>query len=129
MITEALSPATAPGNVAEAKTTYRRVVATRRGGPDVLELVEAALSEPVLGEARVRVLAAGVGFPDVLMREGTYRGGPEWPFTPGCDVVGKSRLLDQESPASVAAIASPPSPTTERSSAATLKSCVCRLIT
>lgn len=68
--------------------TYRRVVATRRGGPEVLELVEEPVPEPTLGEVRLRVLAAGVGFPDILMREGTYPGGPEWPFTPGCDVVG-----------------------------------------
>lgn len=68
--------------------TYRRVVASRRGGPDVLELVEERVPEPALGEARVRVLAAGVGFPDLLMREGTYPGGPDPPFTPGCDLVG-----------------------------------------
>jgi NADPH2:quinone reductase len=86
--TKAASPATAPSEVADARTTYRRVVATRRGGPEVLELVEEPVPEPTLGEARVRVLAAGVGFPDILMREGTYPGGPEWPFTPGCDVVG-----------------------------------------
>ena len=75
--------------VAEGRTTYRRVLATRRGGPDVLELVEEPVPEPALGEVRLRVLAAGVGFPDILMREGTYPGGPEWPFTPGCDVVGE----------------------------------------
>jgi NADPH:quinone reductase len=72
-----------------SRTTYRRVLATRRGGPDVLELVEEPVPEPALGEARLRVLAAGVGFPDILMREGTYPGGPTWPFTPGCDVVGE----------------------------------------
>jgi NADPH2:quinone reductase len=55
----------------------------------VLELVEEPVPEPVLGEARTRVLAAGVGFPDLLMREGTYPGGPDPPFTPGCDLVGE----------------------------------------
>ena len=69
--------------------TYRRVVAGRRSGPEVLELVEEPLPEPALGEARTRVLAAGVGFPDLLMREGTYPGGPDPPFTPGCDLVGE----------------------------------------
>src|SRR4029450_8923075 len=54
-----------------SRTTYRRVLATRRGGPDVLELVEEPVPEPALSEARLRVLAAGVGFPDILMREGT----------------------------------------------------------
>ncbi|MCC6829756.1 MAG: zinc-binding dehydrogenase [Thermoleophilia bacterium] len=68
--------------------TYRRVVAARVGGPEVLELIEERVPEPLIGEVRVRVEAAGVGFPDLLMREGTYPGGPRPPFTPGCDVVG-----------------------------------------
>jgi NADPH2:quinone reductase len=87
--TDAASPAMRPREVAQGKSTYRRVLATRQGGPDVLELVEEPVPEPALGEARLRVLAAGVGFPDILMREGTYPGGPAWPFTPGCDVVGE----------------------------------------
>jgi NADPH:quinone reductase len=89
MTTETLSPATRPRKAAERKTTYHRIVAARRGGPDVLELVEEPMPEPALGEVRLRVLAAGVSFPDILMREGTYPGGPAWPFTPGCDVVGE----------------------------------------
>jgi NADPH:quinone reductase len=89
VITEAAASATRLNEVPEGRTTYRRVLATRRGGSDVLELVEEPVPEPALGEARLRVLAAGVGFPDILMREGTYPGGPEWPFTPGCDVVGE----------------------------------------
>ncbi len=80
---------TTPVRDAEAPATYRRIVAARRGGPDVLELVEEPVPEPALGEVRVRVLAAGVGFPDLLMREGTYPGGPDPPFTPGCDLIGE----------------------------------------
>jgi hypothetical protein len=106
--TKAASPATAPSAGGEARTTYRRVVATRRGGPDVLELVEERVPEPGLGEARLRVLAAGVGFPDILMREGTYPGGPKWPFTPGCDSSAGSRRSDREPPVCAPAIASPP---------------------
>jgi NADPH2:quinone reductase len=51
--------------------------------------VEEAPATPGAGEVRVRVHAAGVGFPDVLMREGTYPGGPKPPFTPGYDLVGE----------------------------------------
>jgi NADPH:quinone reductase len=89
MIAETASPAPDLSEPAEDRATYRRVLAMRRGGPDVLELVEEPVPEPALGEVRLRVLAAGVGFPDILMREGTYPGGPAWPFTPGCDVVGE----------------------------------------
>jgi NADPH2:quinone reductase len=70
---------------------YRRVVVTRRGGPEVLRVVEDALREPGPGEVRVRTLAAGVSFADIFMREGFH---PEsifrrTPFTPGWDIVGR----------------------------------------
>jgi NADPH2:quinone reductase len=39
--------------------SYRRVVVTRRGGPEVLRIVEEAVREPEPGEARIRTLAAG----------------------------------------------------------------------
>src|SRR6266542_295470 len=67
---------------------HRRVVITRRGGPDVLALVEEPLPTPQAGEVRVRVEAAGVAFADVLMREGLYPGAPALPFAPGYDIVG-----------------------------------------
>lgn len=93
MTAEAVSTTRASPQRSETPATYRRVVATTRGGPDVLELVEEPVPEPALGEVRVRVIAAGVGFPDILMREGTYPGGPAWPFTPGCDVIGEVEAL------------------------------------
>jgi NADPH2:quinone reductase len=40
------------------------------------------------GEVRVRVLAAGVSLPDLLMREGVHPETPPVPFTPGWDLVG-----------------------------------------
>ena len=44
---------------------------------------------PGRGEARVRVLAAGVSFTDAQLRAGTYiAGGPKPPFTPGYELVG-----------------------------------------
>ncbi len=67
---------------------YRRVSIARRGGPDVLRVVEEPLPEPKSGEALVKVQAAGVGFADVLMREGLYPDQPRFPFTPGYDIVG-----------------------------------------
>jgi len=49
---------------------HMRVVVSRYGGPDELRLVEEECPEPNRGEVRVRVLAAGVSLPDVMMREG-----------------------------------------------------------
>jgi NADPH:quinone reductase len=73
----------------------RKVVISRRGGPEVLKLVEEALPEPKAGEARVKIAAAGVAFADVLMREGLYAGVPKPPFAPGYDVVGTIDALGE----------------------------------
>jgi len=68
---------------------YRRVVISRHGGPDVLQVVEDDLREPAPGEVRIRVRAAGVAWPDVMMRTGLYPGKmPPLPFAPGYDVAG-----------------------------------------
>ncbi len=68
---------------------YRRVVVTRHGGPDVLQVVEEDLPEPQAGEVRVKVLAAGVSAYDLMFRStGLFPGTPRVPFTLGVDVVG-----------------------------------------
>jgi NADPH:quinone reductase-like Zn-dependent oxidoreductase len=67
---------------------YSRIIITHYGGPDALRLVEEECPEPKDGEVRVRVLAAGVSLPDVMMREGIHPETPTLPFTPGWDLVG-----------------------------------------
>ena len=67
---------------------HRRIVVARYGGPEELELVEEEAPRPGPGEVRVRVLAAGVSLPDVMMREGIHPETPRVPFTPGWDLVG-----------------------------------------
>jgi NADPH:quinone reductase-like Zn-dependent oxidoreductase len=67
---------------------HTRIIVTHYGGPDSLRVVEEERPEPKAGEARVRVLAAGVSLPDVLMREGVHPETPPLPFTPGWDLVG-----------------------------------------
>jgi NADPH:quinone reductase-like Zn-dependent oxidoreductase len=48
---------------------YRQIVVTRFDGPEVLQDVEEELPEPGPGGVRIRVLAAGVSYADLLMRE------------------------------------------------------------
>ena len=61
----------------------------RHGEPrDVIAMVEAPVPEPGPGDLRIRVEAAGLGFPDVLMCRGRYVFQPELPFTPGQEVCG-----------------------------------------
>src|SRR5580704_9743158 len=55
---------------------------------DVLHRVEVDLPEPGPGQARIRVTAAGIGLPDVLMCRGTYPLTPPGPFTPGQELAG-----------------------------------------
>src|SRR5215471_1183862 len=69
-----------------------RVVQVRLfGGPDGLEVVDAPLPEAGRGEVRVRVLASGLEYTDVLIRRHLY---PQTmhrrpPFVMGYDVVGE----------------------------------------
>jgi NADPH:quinone reductase-like Zn-dependent oxidoreductase len=67
---------------------HTRIIVTHYGGPDALRVVAEECPEPKPGEVRVRVLAAGVSLPDVMMREGVHPETPRLPFTPGWDLVG-----------------------------------------
>src|SRR5438445_10261754 len=67
---------------------YTRIIVTRYGGPDALQVLEEDCPEPKHGEVRVRVLAAGVALPDVMAREGVHPETPRVPYTPGWDLVG-----------------------------------------
>jgi len=67
---------------------HTRIVVTHYGGPDALQVLEEECPEPKDGEVRVKVLAAGVCLPDLLMREGVHPETPRLPFTPGWDLVG-----------------------------------------
>ncbi|UCH36709.1 MAG: zinc-binding dehydrogenase [Armatimonadota bacterium] len=65
-----------------------RIIVKQRGGPDVLQVIEEGLPEPRRGEARVKVLAAGVSAYDLMIRSISFPGNPRVPFTPGEDIVG-----------------------------------------
>jgi NADPH2:quinone reductase len=67
---------------------HARILVTHYGGPEALQILEEECPEPKHGEARVRVLAAGVSLPDLLMREGVHPETPSLPFTPGWDLIG-----------------------------------------
>jgi NADPH:quinone reductase-like Zn-dependent oxidoreductase len=68
--------------------TYRSVRVTRKGPPEVLQVVENELRDPQPGEARIKIQATGVGRTDVVMRRGYYIYAPKIPFVPGYEIVG-----------------------------------------
>src|SRR5881409_1313789 len=73
---------------ARRRMRQTRIIVTHYGGPDELRVVEEECPEPKHGEVRVRVLAAGVSLPDLMMREGIHPETPRLPFTPGWDLIG-----------------------------------------
>ena len=68
--------------------TYRAVMLTAKGEPEVLREVELPVVEPGPGEVRIAVRATGAGGTDILMRRGFYPYAPRKPFVPGYEVVG-----------------------------------------
>jgi NADPH2:quinone reductase len=52
-------------------------------------VMEVDAPQPGPGEMTVRVRAASVNFPDLLMCQGLYQFKPEPPFTPGMDIAGE----------------------------------------
>ena len=65
-----------------------RVVITKAGGPNVLDIQEIAIPEPQPNEVCIQVHFAGINFADTLMRMGFYQPRPPFPFTPGYEVSG-----------------------------------------
>jgi NADPH:quinone reductase-like Zn-dependent oxidoreductase len=70
--------------------SYQRIMLRAFGGPEQLQLETVAdLPEPAAGEVRVKVLSAGTGFTDTIIRQGQYPGVREKPpFVPGYDWFG-----------------------------------------
>jgi NADPH2:quinone reductase len=56
---------------------------------DVLKLNEVEMPEPGPGQVLVRVKAAALNFPDVLLCRGQYQIRPPLPFTPGVELCGE----------------------------------------
>jgi NADPH:quinone reductase len=56
---------------------------------EVMSLDEVDQPTPGDGQVLVKVLAAGLNFPDVLMAQGKYQERPPLPFTPGFELCGE----------------------------------------
>lgn len=58
------------------------------GPPAALEFADVAEPEPGPGQLRLRVVACGVNYPDVLVIEDRYQIRPPRPFAPGAEIAG-----------------------------------------
>ncbi|MDX6355782.1 MAG: NADPH:quinone reductase, partial [Streptomyces sp.] len=63
---------------------------------EAMRLDEVPVPEPGPGEVRLRVLAAGVNFPDALLCRGEYQLRPPLPFTPGVEMCGEIDALGED---------------------------------
>lgn len=66
----------------------KAILCEEHGPPEKLVLRDIASPEPGRGEVRVRVHAAGVNFPDVLIIQNLYQFKPPLPFSPGGEAAG-----------------------------------------
>jgi NADPH:quinone reductase-like Zn-dependent oxidoreductase len=71
----------------------KSVVVTRRGGPEVIQIVEKVLRAPAAGEARIKILASPVVRDDVAVRIGNRPFAAKPPFVPGYAVVGEVEAI------------------------------------
>lgn len=68
---------------------YKSVVATERGGPEVLKIVENELYPPGAGTVRIKIIATPVCQDDVAVRRGTRPFLAKTPFVPGYSIIGE----------------------------------------
>jgi NADPH2:quinone reductase len=66
----------------------KALVCQEYGPPEALVVVEMASEPTPSGHLKIRVRAAGVNFPDVLIIKGEYQFKPTPPFSPGAEVSG-----------------------------------------
>jgi D-arabinose 1-dehydrogenase-like Zn-dependent alcohol dehydrogenase len=69
-------------------STYRAMMITRPGGPEVLQAMDLPVVDPGPGELRVAVRASGIGATDLTMLAGDYMFAPKIPFVGGYEIAG-----------------------------------------
>lgn len=70
-------------------TAMRVALCPRYGPPEVVRVAERPVPEPGAGQVRVRVRAAAVNFPDVLLVANEYQISVPPPFVPGSEFAGE----------------------------------------
>jgi NADPH:quinone reductase len=77
-------------------SSMRAVVCDRLGDPSVLKLEQLPVPQPGPADVLIKVGAASVNFPDVLMLSAGYQHKPELPFVPGMEGAGTIEVAGGE---------------------------------
>ncbi|HEX6218040.1 MAG TPA: NADPH:quinone oxidoreductase family protein [Sphingomicrobium sp.] len=73
----------------------KALLSTEPGPPETLKLVDIDDPAPDLGELLIRVRAAAINFPDVLIIEDKYQLRPPRPFAPGGEISGEVEAVGE----------------------------------
>lgn len=57
-------------------------------GPTAMQLRELEIPTRQASEVLIKVMAAGIAYPDLLLSKGQYQYLPDLPFTPGSEIAG-----------------------------------------
>ena len=70
--------------------SYKKIIITKFGGSEVMQLVEeSSLPEPKAGEVRIKISKTSANFTDIMIRKGKYPDVKDKPpFSLGYDMVG-----------------------------------------
>ena len=74
----------------------KRIVYTKRGGLEAIEIIDEKSPDPGNNEVMIEVHRAGINFADLMMRQGLYGAAPDFPFTPGYEVSGVIRAIGSD---------------------------------
>ncbi len=75
------------------------IIIEKPGGPEVLHLQQVPRPKPAAGQVLIRIRAAGVNRPDVLMRQGKYAGsGDVTGLIPGLEIAGTVEEIGPDAP-------------------------------
>ena len=67
----------------------KAIICRSLGAPSILRLEEQPIQNISADDVRIKVRAAGINFPDILMVAGTYQHKPSLPFVPGFEIAGE----------------------------------------
>lgn len=71
------------------------IFVSKGGGSKVFKILHPPIPKPGPGQLQIKMLAAGVAFADIMIREGIYPLQEDigWPRTPGYDVIGEIQAV------------------------------------